>query len=377
VNVVVAGYVASFPIAAFFWQPVSFALGFRKLGHEVWFVDDSGDDPWGWDLEADRPDPECRYGVAFLAREMREVGLEGRWVFRHIPSGRYSGMDAATTAAVLAAADVFVNVSCWTPMRPEYARIPHRLAIDTDPVFTQIRVALGELAEVPEEHTRLFTFGRPPLPGQRHEWVPTRQPVALEHWPQAGPPPEGAPYAALAATWRAEWTVAWEGVDYHGKDKTFPEYLDLPARTGTRLRIALAGRDDRTAGALLRRHGWEVVDGASVSATSSAYRSFIAASAGEFGVAQQAYVAARSAWFSERTCSFLACGRPAVVQETGFSDWLPTGEGLLSFSTPAEAAKALEEVSSDWSRHANAARALAAEHFEAASVCAALLDAAL
>jgi hypothetical protein len=376
-NIVVAGYVASFPIAAYFWHAVSFALGFRALGHEVWFLEDSGDDPWGWDLESDRPDPECRAGVAFLTREMRDVGLDGRWVFRHIPTGRHSGMSAATTAAVMADADVFVNVSCMVPIRPEYARIPHRLGIDTDPVFTQLRIAHGELPEIPRMHTRLFTFGRPPLPGQRHEWLPTRQPVAIEYWPQAGPPPDGAPFATLAGSWRAEWTAEWEGITYRGKDRTFRDYLDLPARTGARFRIALAGRDDRLAAPLLRRHGWEIAEGASVSATSADYRAFIGASAGEFGVAQHAYVAPRSGWFSERTCCFLACGRPAVVQETGFSDWLPSGEGLLSFSTPAEAVEALEEVGSDWPRHAAAARGLVAEHFDAASVCAALLESAV
>ena len=97
----------------------------------------------------------------------------------------------------------------------------------------------------------------------------------------------------------------------------------------------------------------------------------------EFGIAQHAYVAARSGWFSERTCCFLASGRPAVVQETGFSDWLPTGEGLLSFSTPAQAGDALAQVASDWERLAVAARALAAERFDAASVCAEILEAAL
>jgi hypothetical protein len=375
-NIIVAGYVASFPSAAFFWQAVSFVLGFRALGHDVWFLEDSGYNPGGWDFEADRPDPACHAGIAFLAREMRNVGLERRWVFRHLPSGRCLGMDAATTAEMLAAADIFVNVSCTTPMRPEYMRIPNRLAIDTDPVFTQVRIAHGELAEITAGHTRLFTFGRPPLPGQRHKWVPTRQPIAMEYWPQAGPPPEEAPFATLAATWRAEWPATWDGVEYGGRDKSFAEYLDLPACAGVRLCVALGGKANDYAAALLRRHGWEVANGASVSATSSAYRSFIAGSAGEFQVAQEAYVAPRSGWFSERTCCFLASGRPAVVQETGFSDWLPTGEGLLSFSTLPEAVEALEEVASDWSRHAAAARALAAEQFEAASVCAELLEAA-
>ena len=52
------------------------------------------------------------------------------------------------------------------------------------------RVAEAEiaprLAAVPETHTRLFTIGKPPLPAQLHDWVHTRQPVPLEHWPVAG-----------------------------------------------------------------------------------------------------------------------------------------------------------------------------------------------
>jgi hypothetical protein len=376
-NVVVSGYVAQFPVAGFFWHSVSFALGFRALGHDVWFLEDSGEDPQGWDIERNRPDPECRAGVAFLEREMRDVGLDGRWVFRHMPTGRHSGMDAPATAAVLADADVFVNVSFTTPMRPEYARIPHRLAIDTDPVFTQVRIAQGELAEVPELHTRLFTFGRPPLPGQRHEWLPTRQPVAIEHWPPLGPPPKDAPFSTLTGSWQGEYPVTWDGVEYGGKDRSFTEYLDLPAIADVRLQVALGGKEDDAAGRLLRRHGWEVSNAGKLSKTTSDYRSFIEASSGEFGLAQQAYVAARSGWFSERTCCFLACGRPAVVQDTGFSDWLPTGDGLLAFSTRAEAADAIEEVRRDWLRHSAAARGLVADHFEAASVCAALLEAAL
>jgi hypothetical protein len=376
-KIVVAGYVAQFPVAGFFWHPVSFALGFRALGHDVWFLEDSGEKPYGWDIERDRPDPECRAGVRFLEREMRDVGLPDRWVFRHMPTGRHHGMDAETTAAVLADADVFVNVSCTTSMRPEYRRIPHRIAIDTDPVFTQVRIARGELADVPGEHTRLFTFGRPPLPGQRHEWLPTRQPVALEHWPQPGPPPQDSPFATLTTSWEGEYPVEWGGVEYGGKERSFIEYMDLPSLAGIPLRVALGGKQDGVAGALLRDHGWEVSDARTASGTSADYRSFIAASAGEFGLAQGAYVTARSGWFSERTACFLASGRPAVVQETGFSDWLPTGEGLLSYSTPAGAARALETVVADWPRHADAARALAADHFEAASVCGELLEAAL
>src|SRR3954447_8349399 len=210
-KVVVAGWVASFPTAGFLWHALSYALGFRDLGHEVWFLDDIGDEPWGWDPEAGAMDPECRAGARFLARELAAVGLGDRWAFRHGPSGRFDGMDRETTLDVLADADLFVNVSLTCPMRPEYRRIPQRIGIDTDPVFTQVRVARGDAALAPavQHHTRLFTFGRPPLPAQRGDWVPTRQAVATAHWPVAPPPGPDAPFTTLT-TWKAYRSVHWD-----------------------------------------------------------------------------------------------------------------------------------------------------------------------
>jgi hypothetical protein len=148
-RVVVAGWVTGLPTASFFWHAASFAVGFRDAGHDVWFLEDSGDDPWCYDPETEELDPSARYGVRFLAQEMARIGMADRWVFRHGPTGRHDGMSQEQTAEVLASADVFVNVSLTTPMREEYARIPHRLGIDTDPVFTQVKIARGD--ECPED----------------------------------------------------------------------------------------------------------------------------------------------------------------------------------------------------------------------------------
>jgi hypothetical protein len=241
-----------------------------------------------------------------------------------------------------------------------------------------VKIAQGHdgLASVPDAHTRLFTFGRPPLAAQRHEWVPTRQPVPLEHWPVLPPPPDDAPFTTLA-TWRAHPAVTWQGRHLGGKGLTFREYADLPRTTHHRLAVGLGGQDDDVGHAFLARHGWDSVDSRAASVSTAAYRRFIGGSRGELGVAKQGYVVSRSGWFSERTCSYLASARPAVVQDTGFSDWLPTGEGLLAFTSPAEAESALEEVTGDYLRHARAARRLVAGHFDAGEVCAGLLKAAL
>lgn len=378
-RIVVGGYVAPFPSAGLFWHYAQYVLGFQALGHEVWYLEDSGDHPWGWDLARNVQDDLCAHGCAWLAREMAELGLADRWVFRHVPSGRHSGMDAATTGDVLAGADLLVNVSCVLTPRPEYARIPVRIAVDTDPVFTQIKVAAGvgsQWVDFAEAHTRLFTFGRPPLPAQWHEWLPTRQPVCLDRWKPTPPPPGGA--LTTVASWQSYPPLTWEGRSYGTKGQTLAAFDRLPAAMPCPVEVALGPGSGADAGAAqLREGGWRVADGAATSVDSAAYRRFIDGSLGEIGLAKHGYVAGRSGWFSERTCAYLASGRPAVVQDTGWSDWLPTGKGLFAFSTAEEAAAGAAEILADPAGHGRAARRLAEDHFDARDVLADLLERSL
>lgn len=378
-KIVVTGWVAPMPAAGFLWHALSYVLGFRDLGHDVWFLEDSGDEPWGYDPVADREDPSCLAGVRFLERELADMGLDGRWAFRHVPTDGWHGLDGTTVMDVLADADVLVNVSMTTPMRPEYRRIPNRLAIDTDPVFSQVRIARGDaaLAPVPDTHTRLFTFGRPPLPAQRpdDEWVPTRQPVHSASWPVAGPARDDAPFTTVT-TWKAYPPVTWDGIEYGAKDQSIVPYLDLPSCVGSPIAVALGAGSDLAAGVrILGEHGWQLLDPIEATRSSEAYRAFIAGSLGELGFAKHGYVVARSGWFSERTCCYLASGRPAVVQDTGWTSWLPSGDGVFAFSSPSEAIAAIDAVRADPDRHAAAARRLVEDHFEASRVCADLLDA--
>jgi hypothetical protein len=375
-KVVVAGWVAGFPVSSYFWHSVSFALGFRALGHDVWFLDDGGDEPWGWDPQTLTADPSCSAGVRFLESEMDAVGLSDRWCFRHVPEGRWYGMGEADTRQVLRDADLFVSVSMLCPMRPEYCSIPHRAGIDTDPVFTQIRIAREGLADrISEDYTRLFTFGRPPLPAQRHEWVPTRQPVVTEAWPTAAGVDGDAPFTTVTS-WQAYGPTEWDGVEYAAKNRTLNDFLDLPCRTDVPIEVALGGGENHWEGSeVLGANGWTVIDPGAFSYSTAAFRDWLAASAGELGFAKHGYVTARSGWFSERTCCYLASGRPAVVQDTGWTDWLPTGDGLLPFTTMDEAVAGLEEARGNLPRHAAGARRIVEEHFEAGAVCADLLEA--
>src|SRR5204863_10127424 len=144
------------------------------------------------------------------------------------------------------------------------------------------------------------------------------------------------------------------------KDQEFVKFIELPARTRQRFELAINGPQQ-----LLRAHGWDTVDAMRVSRTPNEYRDFIHASKAEFGVAKHTYVANRSGWFSDRTECYLAAGRPALVQDTGWTAHLPCGEGLLAFSTLEQAAAGIDRINADYARHARRAPEIAREHFDA------------
>ena len=151
----------------------------------------------------------------------------------------------------------------------------------------------------------------------------------------------------------------------------FVKYIDLPSRSAQRFELAVNGPQK-----LLRDHGWETVDAMGASRSLWDYRDFIHRSKAEFGVAKHTYVATRSGWFSDRTECYLASGRPALVQDTGWSSHLPAGEGLLAFSSPDEALAGIDRINSDYDREARHAGEVARAHFDARVVLPKLLEVA-
>jgi hypothetical protein len=274
-------------------------------------------------------------------------------------------------------------------MRDEYFEPAVVAFIDSDPVYTQASVpdylagtideaAAGRIAML-RRHDVFFTFGenvgQPDclVPAGVFDWVPTRQPVVLGCFD-----PHRVPVAARR---RVLTTVAsWEpteqgpvvgGVAYKGKSAEFERFIDLPGRSPLPLEVALSGPApyDR-----LRAHGWAVRDGYEVSADPWTYRDYLAGSLGEWSVAKNAYVRSRSGWFSCRTACYLALGVPAVVQDTGFSRFLPTGSGLFAFDTAEGACEGIARLAAEPERHAAAARAVAEECFDSDKVLTRLIE---
>jgi hypothetical protein len=159
------------------------------------------------------------------------------------------------------------------------------------------------------------------------------------------------------------------------KGESFGPYLDLPGRAGPVFELALGSASAPRE--LLRQKGWELRDPQAVTRDPWTYRSYIAGSKAEFSVSKHGYVVSRSGWFSERSACYLASGRPVLVQDTGFTRWLPAGAGVLAFRTPEEAAAGAEQIGHRYDFHCRAARTIVEEYFDARRVLPSLIERAL
>jgi hypothetical protein len=166
------------------------------------------------------------------------------------------------------------------------------------------------------------------------------------------------------ANWRQpERAMTLNGETYHwSKHHEFLKFIDLPQRTTQEFELALSSYDQADQ-ELLERYGWKVRAALDFSLDPERYRDFILASRGEWTVAKDQNVRLRSGWFSDRAASYLAAGRPVVTQETGFTNVLPTGEGLFGFSTMDESVAAIEAINADYDHHSRVAHEVARELF--------------
>jgi hypothetical protein len=334
-----------------------YLLGLIEMGYQVWYVEDMGE--CNFDPVENTLAKDPRYALNFIRSCLEPYGLGERWCYVDW-RGNYHGSTREAWLEVCSGADLFINLSGGCSLwRDEYAAIPYSAYIDTDPGFTQMDAALRpERVEFFSRYGTLFTFGRnigtpaAPVPTQGLTWEHTWQPVSVDLWRPTGKPPRGV--FTTVMTWKISSFKQIGG----NKDVEFLRFLALPQHVSTPLELAVNGPRE-----MLSEHGWRCRDAFAISRTPDAYHNYIASSLGEFSVAKHTYVASMSGWFSDRTECYLASGRPAVVQDTGFSAHLPTGEGLLAFNTFEEARDALENVASDYKRHEIAARDLAVAHF--------------
>jgi hypothetical protein len=380
-RIIVLGMMGRCPFGGQTWLYLNWLRGLHRLGHEVWYVED--DSVWPYDPEQNTVTDDCAYAVRHIAQSMDRIGLGDRWVFRLADrEGACWGLSEFELKELYRTCDLLLNVVGATDLRDEHLKAQRRIYVECDPVTAELRLANGD------EHTRIAfanheliaTYGENygaddcgvPLNGMTY-WK-TRQPVDLELWPMQYDP--DAPYFTTIGNYRQNGSdVEFNGETYHwSKHHEWLKFIDLPRRCNQQFQVAMMP-DDPEDRQLLQSHGWQLVRPLEMSLDIfGAYPEFFRHSRGEFTVAKDQNVRLRSGWFSERDACYLASGKPVIAQDTGFSNILPTGEGLFGVKTVEEAAAAVDAINSDYRRHCYAARGIAEEYFDAVKVARKLLS---
>ncbi len=365
-TIIVAGSLAARPgVGGHTWVFLQYLLGFRKLGYDVLFLDrlepdmEAGDD-----------------GVRYLAGVMERFGIP--WALFRDGGRELLGLERDEVVKRARRSSLLLNVMGFIDDEETLAAAPLRAFLDIDPGFGQMWRELG-LHDMFQGHHRYVTIGERigtpdcGVPACGIDWVTTKQPVELGEWPFA-------PGAGRRFTSVASWRGAFGPIEYGGRTyglrvHEFRRFLEIPERSSGEFEVALdiheADADDLER---LRRHGWLRADPRAVAGDPWLYRDYVRASAAELMVAKNLYVETRGGWFSDRSACYLASGRPVLAQDTGLDGLVPSGEGLVTFSTLDEAAAGVEEILGDYERHSRAARAIAEEHFAAERVLARLLE---
>ncbi len=378
-RIIITGLVGQYPFGGVIWDYIQYLLGFRSLGHQVLYLEDSG--AWPYDPVAGTITDDCSFALQSLHKIFTDFDLSESWVYRNGADGKFHGAGEKVAREWLRHGDLLVNVSSAGWLRDYDLRVGHRMFIDGDPMFCQIGLLDGSnplYAGRLRDHDSHFTFGlsvgQPgcPVPVDGITWRPTVQPIALDQWPVT-PVSTDAPWTTVM-NWASYKPKVWEGQTYGQKNLEFSNFRELPSKTNVPLRLAMGlGVDGQRPAEELRQLGWDLVEPQEVVPDHRAYRSFLTNSRGEWSVAKHGYVEGKTGWFSCRTACYLAAGRPAVVQETGWSRHLPSNRGVLPFTTVEEAAEGLAKAACNYSEHSKAAREIALEFFDAKKVCQELL----
>jgi hypothetical protein len=379
--ILVAGPLANKPgNAGGAWERFSWVRGLERLGCDVYFVEQIAPEACV-DGQGKRTPFLDSANVSWFRSVTAWFGFGERSILLHDGGRQSVGISWTRFLEIAGSADLLVNLSGHLTLEPVLERIGCKAYVDVDPGFTQCWHADADTPFTIPRHDFYFTIGERigaadcPIPASDIRWQPTRQPVVLEDWPAClGGKCERF---TTVASWRSYGPVRYQGRTYGLKLHEFRKFLNLPRRTWKSLEFEIAldihAGDDRDL-ASLRDNGWRIVAPASVANDPAAFRRYVQESAAEFSVAQGVYVETQSGWFSDRSVRYLASGKPALVQDTGFSRIFPTGEGVVPFRTLEEAASGAERIMRDYDRHCRAARAFAEEYFDSDKVLTRLLD---
>jgi hypothetical protein len=382
-KLVVMGFMGSCPIAGVIWQHIHYIVGLQRLGHEIYYVEDSARLPYN--PETFDTNNEYDYAARLLDRLAREFEFKNRWAFcaRYLPENPTAGLPLKKIRQLYREADAILNICGTQEFNEDLLKSDRILYVESDPGVEQIKIDKGEKSTLDylRRHHALFTFGenvgtpRFPVPTHGFKWLPTRQPVVTDLWRTQRAPARAAVFTSIA-NWSTSGLkdITWRGKKYlWSKSLEFLKFVEAPKKSGETFELATDIKNAKTR-AKFERNGWRLTLPHQMSVDYWLYRDYIRRSKGEFTVAKDQYVRLRTGWFSDRSACYLAAGRPVITQETGFTRYYGGREGLLAFKSLGDIVEAVKMIKADYAKHSRAARAIAHEVFEAEKVLASLLE---
>ena len=382
-RLVVMGFMGSCPIAGVIWQHIHYIVGLQRLGHDVYYIEDSARLPYN--PETFEVNNEFDYAARLLGRLADEFHFRSRWAFcaRYLKNTPTAGFSLRKIRGLYRDADAILNLCGAQEFNDDLLASDQIIYIESDPGVEQIKVDQGVKSTIKylRRHRALFTFGenvgtkKCPIPTHGLDWMPTRQPVVTDFWRTKRGPNRAAVFTSVA-NWSTSGLkdIEWRGKKYlWSKSREFLRFVAGPGKAGEAFELATDIKDSATRKRFVE-NGWRLVSPLQLSVDYWLYRDYIRRSKGEFTVAKDQYVRLRTGWFSDRSACYLAAGRPVIIQETGFTEHYGQDGGLLAFRSVSDIVEAVKMINADYTKHSRAAREIAREVFEAQKVLASLLE---
>jgi hypothetical protein len=350
------------------WTRLSWALGFRRLGFDVCFIEqiEPGDCV---DSSGNVSNFEASVNYAYFRATMERSGLAHSCSLIYDSGKKVDGLSLKELCIRAQNSLLLLNISGHLTVPEVMDRAPCKVYYDDDPGFTQFWHAAGQPGARLAGHDFFFTIGRNIgttncIPTDGVTWKHTRPPVVLDEWPYCSA--RRFERFTTVGSWRGAYgSVQFRGKTYGTKGHEFRKFIRLPLNSGIQFELALQiYPNDKTDLDALLEHGWVIVDPKVITGSPDEFRRYVQNSSAEFSVAQGLYVETNSGWFSDRTVRYLACGKPALVQDTGFTSHYPCGKGLVPFRTLDDAIEGAKRITADYEAQCRAARRLAEEYFD-------------
>ncbi|HKO79475.1 MAG TPA: hypothetical protein VJU78_03730 [Chitinophagaceae bacterium] len=362
-TIIVGAYMVRYPLGGMMSWVFQHLVGFKALGHEVYFVEKYVYDNSCYNPVNRTMSNDCSYGAKMTADLLATAGLQDNWCFVD-HDGNYYGMSRKKIEAVFQIADCYIDLGTQNGWEQESSSCPRRVLIDGEPGFSQIHHSNNE--ELEQRYSRYnyfftngYNIGRNgnTIPIGNVHWKHMYSPVHADMF-KVSTPAKDAPFSTVM-NWQSHKPITYNGNQYGQKDIEFEKFIQLPTLVNSPMEVAVSGKN--IPATLLANFKWNVVNGTATTKSYESFCNYVEKSKAEFSVCKNVFVALNTGWFSDKSAVFLACGRPVVLEDTGFSEHLPCGLGLIAVKNVDEASTAITEIENNWDKHSKAAREIAME----------------